>query len=451
MLKLTDSSSKINTDKILVEADSISNKLADYPNAVYFLFYFFSTYMVLPFIEVPFLNISLSAPIFFMIFVACVVKPPTPWFRPFRQWIFLAAFIWIGIFFSTTFNGVLSFGVDINNKGVAGVIQYAYWLLVFVITTYFASQGKILLKIAKILGFSIFVLAILRWVEALIFGRIGAWSGTEIMYQNDYGFQFSSFSPFLLIMIFQQRGWKRFFAILINLVLWGAVAVNGSRGSWVSMVVGLCITLIMLLVSKPGKFFGLVIILLIVAGLVITLGGSFPQISNAVENRLASFETLDKDKSTLIRELMIQKGLTLFKESPIIGVGASRFKEEIISLNIPRELSYGSQAYFNRKSSHNSYIQFLAEFGLIGSIPFALFIIILLFRSIKPALKSLKLGNMVPAAILISLIQMSIHMWVISSITNSGNWFVYGLVGAQIMNYHKARGVQAIKEAGIKT
>jgi O-antigen ligase len=157
-----------------------------------------------------------------------------------------------------------------------------------------------------------------------------------------------------------------------------------------------------------------------------------PKAAEAIEKRLSTFQTLEEDKSYLIRQVMIQKGLRLFEESPLIGVGANRFTQTWTDITLPEMLSYRSIEEFEKKNSHNSYIQFLAEFGLIGAIPLALLLVILLVRGSKAAHRSLRKNNMVPLAFFVSFIQMSVHMWVITALTGTVTWFIYGMVTAII-------------------
>jgi len=407
-------------------------KNGGFPKSIYFLFYIFAIYLVIPAIDVPLLGLSLSAPIFFFIALACVLRPPRPWFRQYSTWILLAALIYFGIFISTVANGLLSGGVEINSDGILYLIRYLYWLIVFVLTGYFANQDQLLKKIPVILAWSVFILALLRWVEVLLYGNIGAWSGTYLLTENAYGFQLSVFSPFLLVLIFQQKGWKKAFWILAQVVVWGAVAINASRGSWVAMGIGLGICLLMLFFSKPQRFFTAVFSVLLMAGIGFVLWNEIPKAAAAVEERLGTFQNLEEDKSYMIRQVMIQKGLRLFKESPLVGVGANRFTLTWADIDLPDILEYRGTGEFETKNAHNSYIQWLAEFGLIGTIPLVILLAILTIRGFTTARKAILRRDLVPLAIYLSFLQMSMHMWVITALTGTIVWFIYGFLLAAI-------------------
>lgn len=408
-------------------------KTTHFPRAIYILFFIFTLYLVIPVIDIPLLGLSLSAPMFFFIAVVCIFTPPHPWFKKYSKWILLAVLTWFGIFISTTANGLVSLGVNIDNEGVITLIRYLYWILVFVITAYFANQDTVLETVATILAWSILLLALLRWGEVILYNNAGAWTGTHLMTQNSYGFQFSTFSPFILIKIFQQRGGKKIFWILAMLVVWSAAAINSSRGSWVAIGIGLAVCLLMFFFSRPRKMLGTFLIILVFAGVGMILWNMIPEAAEAIEERASSFQSLGEDKSYVIRQVMVQKGLRLFQESPIIGVGANRFTMTWTDLEIPDLLATRSIQEFETKNSHNSYIQFLAEFGLVGSIPFGLLLLILVFSGFKTSRKSIIRNNLIPLAFFLSFIQMSIHMWVITALTGTITWFIYGLMAAVIM------------------
>jgi O-antigen ligase len=130
---------------------------------------------------------------------------------------------------------------------------------------------------------------------------------------------------------------------------------------------------------------------------------------------------------------MIQKGLRLFQSSPWIGVGVSRWTKEYIPLEIPRVLQYAGQDHFDRKSSHNSYISFLAENGLLGAAPLALLLLILVVRGYGAASYLARKGQVWAIGVYAGFIGMSIHLWALSGLTGTVTWFIYGLVAALIV------------------
>lgn len=397
------------------------------------LFLLISTYLVLPLIDIPLMGLSISAPLLFLIVLEAVFRPPRPWSSVYRSFIMLAVFIWAGIFLSASVNGLLSGGMNINREGILTVIRYAYWLLIFIVVAYVVSAGNFSNVLVRNLGWSIFGLVLFRWGEAVFFGRIGAWTNLSLLSQNDYGLQFSAFSPFLLGLAFSEKGGKRAVATIGNILLWGAAAVNGSRGSWVGIVAATVVFLMILGVARQRKFWGLFVLLIVSGIIALLIFSTSPQISQAVKSRFSSLQNLDEEKSFMIRTLMNQKALKLFEQSPFFGVGAGRFVVSSVELQIPKVLQYASQAHFDRKSAHNSYLSFLAENGLAGAIPFAILLIFLVSAGWKAAIYLVEQGQYSGAMIYASFIGLSAHMWAISALTNTSTWFIYGLVVAIIV------------------
>jgi O-antigen ligase len=137
---------------------------------------------------------------------------------------------------------------------------------------------------------------------------------------------------------------------------------------------------------------------------------------------------LNEDRSWLHRKLMIEKGFEIFNLYPILGIGANNFKYfdgSLKSLDDYVRLNYMSNDFYNRRSAHNSYIQILAEFGILGLILFILiFIRPIRYMSLSAFFQSdLNFFNL----ILISLISMLIHFYSISSITGALPWLIFGL------------------------
>ena len=415
----------------------------DYPAYFYTLIYIFGANLALPFFDIPLLGLSLSAPIFFVIAAFVVFRPASAWFKEQQGWIILGLVLLSAIVISTLVNE-MNRG-EINRSSLISLVQYAYWIVVFVIMGYIFRSSKIRKTMSTIFAFAVVAITAFRWYEALFHGRIGAWSGTTIMSQNSYGFQFSVFVPFLYIKLFDKETKKRWFWILVMIVMIVAVGFNGSRGNWVAMAIGAAVMGLVFLITQPKRvpaFILAVLAILVVGFIVLNLSS---QISEAFNSRFETLFSLEEDKTYLQRELLVKKGLSLFEESPIIGVGSDRFSRERVSLEIPELLRYSDTEFIlTSKQSHNSYIQFLAEFGLLGSIPLALMLIYLSVRGLQITYEEMKDGKFIDLAIFISFIQMSVHMWVLAAYTGTLVWAMYGmLVGAIISRDHKKAAMKS--------
>jgi len=408
------------------------------PKSIIALWFIFTLYLVLPLVEVPLLGLSLSAPVFFFIALYCIIKPPQPWPTSIRKWILLAVLIWSGIVISTLINGILRSDSGMDTESWALLIQNAFWLLTFVITSYFASRKNILERTAKLLGWAVFALALLRLFEAFVWGAINTYeSVTRLLTPNSYGFLFSIFFPFLLVPVFEIKSGNKLLMILRMVIVAFAVIINSSRSSWISVTAGTIFFTLVLLFLRSHKV-GMVLFLLSLILVFLSLGlNLLPEpVQSAISLRASTFQNLEQDKSYVFRELMVQKGLKLFEESPIIGVGASRFRKESVMLELSGVYKAYSQSSFDQKSAHNSYVGFLAESGLIGSLPLFVLILMLAFQGLKAAISYARRENLWALSVMASFIGMSIHMWTISALAGTVTWFAYGLVAALIVLEH---------------
>lgn len=136
------------------------------------------------------------------------------------------------------------------------------------------------------------------------------------------------------------------------------------------------------------------------------------------------------DKSWLIRELMVEKAISISKKYPFIGIGPGNFdnfKSELTGLNNKHRLHNRSFNFYNELSAHNSYFQILSELGIFALVLF----LILIFSSITYFLKIYitTSPNLITIP-LISLLGISIHFYVISAITGAVSWFLISLCWA---------------------
>jgi O-antigen ligase len=431
MIKYSIPARAISEKKDLRSESQVAGLKAEYHRSVYSLFLFFTLYITLPIIDLPLMSLSLSAPIFFLVALPVLVRPASPWLAAYRRWIFIAAFIWVGILISAILNGLFSGGVKIDRDSLVALVQCAYWLLVFIVTIYLVSSQKdLIMRITAAIALGVVVLGFLRLGEALFGGAIGAWSRLRVMSPNGYAIQFSMFYP--MLMPFVYWGTKRKFAAVGALAVLAAILINGSRGGWLAAVVSTVVFLFMHFHTQRRRGAAAAVTVSLLGMLVLAAFLAPQEVTFAFQDRFSTFQRLEEDKSYALRQVMIQKGIRLFQSSRWIGVGVSRWQKETVALDIPQILRY-SRSNLDARSSHNSYVSYLAENGILGTSPLALLLLVLIARGYRAASRLAARGHIWALGIYAGFIGMSIHLWALSGLTGTATWFVYGLLAGVIV------------------
>jgi O-antigen ligase len=390
-------------------------------------------YTACPIIEVPGLDLSLSALILLFIAIEIFLSGSMGWVQEYSGWIVLAGFFWLAILLSVVGNIFLGEGAAIDLDNWKQVLRFAYWMVAFVTTIYVVSTARLGPRVVKAIIWAILVTALCRWGEALLFGKVGAWTkgGLYTMTQNNYAILFSTYAPCLLVPLLSREG-RRWPAILAALVVWGAVVINGSRGAWIAVSLGICVFIVLYAVAQPARMYSLLPLML----LPVVLGGLLmlaPRVyTETVLERYDTFHHLDEDKSYKIRLLMIQKGWRMFLDSPLFGAGAGNFTKEAVKLDLDKEMRYGSQKHFNKKSAHNSYLALLGETGLAGCLPFGILLLLLVVKGYRAAITLARQEEIWALGIYVGFLMMSLHLWAVAGLTGTGPWVMYGLVAALI-------------------
>lgn len=134
----------------------------------------------------------------------------------------------------------------------------------------------------------------------------------------------------------------------------------------------------------------------------------------------------DRDKSLLIRKLMIQKGERIFDEHPWFGIGIGSFNKYYVELNpevVSRWLSRGNLRY-NKSSSQNSYLMILAEAGIFAFIfLFSTFLVIILY-----GLKNIFIfEEPIKIFIFISFLSLVLYGFILVTVQGASFWLLLGL------------------------
>jgi O-antigen ligase len=143
---------------------------------------------------------------------------------------------------------------------------------------------------------------------------------------------------------------------------------TGSRGGLIGLIT-LFLLFLVIRVPRVTKFRKMVIVLALVAAAVLN--------SDKINiERYRTIVSLEDDYNTTSdqgRKAVWQRGLKIFSEHPLTGVGVSRFLEAI------GRMRSGENVQSRWQAAHNSYLQVLVETGIFGAAAFLL----LMARCIK--------------------------------------------------------------------
>lgn len=309
--------------------------------------------------------------------------------------------------------------------------NYLYWALLILVFSFYA----------KYLDYLLIYKAVFRGIviTTIYFYTISDALGNNSIFfkglqQNIFSFILICFAPMVVYYVKEKHGhaWAIVAAILIVL----AGTLSGSRSGSILTLVTSFLTLYSNRLNIPQ----LVIISILM------FVGSFLLQFDFVKSAIFSLnertyhiiyetgETLSTDQSYLIRVAQVEKGVGLFQENPLFGVGLNNFSYK------PYNFQGNFEGYDRLKgvetldqlSSHNSYINVLAEGGAFLFVPFVMILVLLLvyfvrhFKKMPDYQKPFFWG----------IIGMCIHLYFIFAIVNVFAWMLLAFAASTI-KYNK--------------
>ena len=407
------------------------------------LFLCVAAYLVAPLLDVPYWGVSLSTPILAFLMVDAAARRGFQIVQRFLGWILLGMAIWLGQFLSLGAN-VLS-----GNWDVLGVdsfwwlAKYAFWMGVFLLAVVVVARVAVGVRLANVLAGAVIALGLLRAGEGVLFGALGN-AKSLLLQQNAYGWAFSTFFPFAVWFVFRGSPRWRWATVPGLCVLSVAIAINGSRASWAAVVVGALLTMACLFLwASTYRAKNALLLVLTMLGLALASAALPSTWMEPITERWGTLAGLDRDKSYAVRSLMVEKAALLFERSPWFGVGVGRFTSESVPLELPPVLRSFPAATYQRRSAHNAYLGLLAESGVIGAAPVVVLLVILAAGGFWAARGHALRGETWAIPIFSGFVAMSVHLILLSGLTNSATWFVFGLVAGLIHRERRARSASA--------
>lgn len=256
----------------------------------------------------------------------------------------------------------------------------------------------------------------------------------DTMTQNSFAFLLIIFSPLVVTYAILKYGKRPAFAFVLLLTVSGFL--SGSRAAGLLVFFGSLLGF-----YSPGRRINRLIWIMIGIGMFgfLMVQFSFVQdfifyLNPRVHDLILNFEeTLMTDRSYLTRVLMIEKGRLIYEQYPLFGVGLNNFLSHPVQF---QGNFVGAEWVINKgleegTSSHNSYINILAEGGLFMFVPF----VAILVSNLILGLTNFQRFNPLVRSLFFGFVLMTIHFYFITSIVNFYTWVFIALVSALNTRY----------------
>jgi len=370
----------------------------------------------------------------FFIFIVIFFNFTIKYINPLKSKLF--APILIGIFISAFQSFFIQ---EIDHPGIMSTVkiitQYFYWISVAAFFRHYYN----FLNINEICKYFFFGLtcSIIGFFFIRINLSIGLASFSTTISRNGFVFDFLASFPFAIFYIYNHRLLKKFTFTLMSISFFLMSMSSGRSGFIILLIEILGISYLFFpkyrslfrkLVIPAGLFF-LVLLSSTQFDFIEKLAYKIEPYNTRVSQliRQEGEGNWAYDKSLMLRLLMTEKAIDIFKSYPLFGIGPNMFtsyNSELTALSKYYRLGSYSNDYYNTRSTHGSYYQVLAEFGFFVFV----FIIIILFVPLIYLFKTLFNNQMhVNSIFLISLLGISLHFFAISALTGTISWVVIGI------------------------
>lgn len=238
------------------------------------------------------------------------------------------------------------------SSGLERVATYFYRMLPLMLAIIFIKNQEQLLRVLIIMGISIGIADVYAIWQGLHGEYRASAFGSHPMILAGYLVQMI---PLLLIIGLEYRFislQKKAYFISVVAISCITLVYNGTRGAWIAIVLTLC--LYGLLHIRRNKK---IVILFLLVGL---LFGGVVITEPVIKDRVYSIVDVNYQSNTE-RMLLWKSAFNMFKDHPLVGVGAGNFYEVYRPYYILPEAKEPDLSH-----AHNNFAQMLAETGAIG-------------------------------------------------------------------------------------
>jgi O-antigen ligase/Tfp pilus assembly protein PilF len=190
--------------------------------------------------------------------------------------------------------------------------------------------------------------------------------------------------PLSYALIFPLRGWKMLLMICVALILTAALFITQTRGALVAYFVSIAVLFAALAINKSGKDGKHIKAMALGLAVIVAAGSIYFFADRNGSERIKNMVNFNEDSINLRLHLW-QSALYMIKDNFLFGAGAGNFHSVY-----PFYLSkYHDAALFKQVDfigsvhAHNDFLQFPAEYGVIGAAFFYLMLGIFVYSGFK--------------------------------------------------------------------
>ncbi len=307
---------------------------------------------------------------------------------------------------------LLSSVAHVDLKVIKNGFEYIEWMLPFFLFIWLYKYGDTNNGIKFAMIISVFIMcgyAIYQHYGMGI-GRVKSF----FAHPNHFATMLELLLPFMLVYIYNSKNKLVRIGLALAIILDGVcIWLTGCRGTWLSLVIGLFICVVLFLYYESPKNRNKIIVL--IAVVVLCLGGV---VASGKLNRSYDYQRVHIFKSSV----------EMWKDHKLIGVGIGNFGKLYQNKYISPE---ATEKHIYK--SHNIVTAFLAYTGIIGTIGFIALNIILFYYLIS--VLKLNIYNISVWAMLWVLLTINIHGIVDTTfIHSSNNRMFWALLGISYVN-----------------
>lgn len=247
------------------------------------------------------------------------------------------------------------------------------------------------LYIIPLLG--VIVYTIFNHASISLFDHHAAHSAMKPFYNDHtaYGAILAMFIPFSagFMVRYAKKDLPLFFvALLVTLVLVGALLLSYSRAAWISLIGAVAVFIVIELRIKFVSLLlvGFAILLVLFSQreqILLTLEQNRQDSSGDLSEHVQSISNVTTDASNLERLNRWNSAFKMFAEKPVFGWGPGTYMFQYAPFQMAREKTIISTNAGDMGNAHSEYIGPLAESGVMGTLTFMLIVITVIYTGIK--------------------------------------------------------------------